>query len=56
MLFLHGSKIDIIFPLTSLYLSLIHISITEIAERAKAENLDVVELLKEVYTVIEVAI
>lgn len=31
-------------------------SITEIAERAKAENLDVVELLKEVYTVIEVAI
>lgn len=31
-------------------------SITEIAERAKAENLDVVELLKEIYTVIEVAI
>lgn len=31
-------------------------SIAEIAERAKAENLDVVELLKEVYTVIEVAI
>lgn len=31
-------------------------SITEIVERAKAENLDVVELLKEVYTVIEVAI
>lgn len=31
-------------------------SITEIAEKAKAENLDVVELLKEVYTVIEVAI
>ena len=31
-------------------------SITEIAERAKAENLDVVELLKDVYTVIEVAI
>lgn len=31
-------------------------SITEIAERAKAENLDVVELLKEVYNVIEVAI
>lgn len=31
-------------------------SITEIAERAKAENLDAVELLKEVYTVIEVAI
>ena len=31
-------------------------SITEIAERAKTENLDVVELLKEVYTVIEVAI
>ena len=31
-------------------------SITEIAERAKAENLDVIELLKEVYTVIEVAI
>lgn len=31
-------------------------SITEIAERAKAENLDIVELLKEVYTVIEVAI
>lgn len=30
--------------------------IAEIAERAKAENLDVVELLKEVYTVIEVAI
>lgn len=31
-------------------------SITEIAERTKAENLDVVELLKEVYTVVEVAI
>ena len=31
-------------------------SVTEIAERAKAENLDVVELLKEVYTVVEVAI
>lgn len=31
-------------------------SITEIAERAKAENLDVVELLKEIYTVVEVAI
>lgn len=31
-------------------------SITEIAERAKAENLDVIELLKEVYTVVEVAI
>lgn len=31
-------------------------SIIEIAERAKAENLDVVELLKEVYTVVEVAI
>lgn len=31
-------------------------SITEIAKRAKAENLDVVELLKEVYTVIEVVI
>lgn len=31
-------------------------SITEITERAKAENLDVVELLKEVYTVVEVAI
>lgn len=31
-------------------------SISEIAEKAKAENLDVVELLKEVYTVIEVAI
>lgn len=31
-------------------------SITEIAERAKIENLDVVELLKEVYTVVEVAI
>lgn len=31
-------------------------SITEIAERAKAENLDVVELLKEVYTVVEVTI
>ena len=31
-------------------------SITEIAERAKAENLNVVELLKEVYTVVEVAI
>lgn len=31
-------------------------SITEIAERAKAENLDIVELLKEVYTVVEVTI
>lgn len=31
-------------------------SITEIAERAKVENLDVVELLKEVYTVVEVTI
>lgn len=31
-------------------------SITEIAERAKVENLDVVELLKEVYTVVEVVI
>lgn len=31
-------------------------SITEIAERAKAENLNVVELLKEVYIVVEVAI
>lgn len=31
-------------------------SITEIAERAKVENLDVVELLKEVYTVVKVAI
>ena len=31
-------------------------SITEIAERAKTENLDVVELLKEVYTVAEVSI
>lgn len=31
-------------------------SISEIAEKAKAENLDVVELLKEVYTIIEVAI
>ncbi len=31
-------------------------SITEIAEKAKAENLDVVELLKEVYTVVEVVI
>lgn len=31
-------------------------SITEIAKMAKAKNLDVVELLKEVYTVIEVAI
>ena len=31
-------------------------SISEIAEKAKAENLDVVELLKEVYTVVEVAI
>lgn len=31
-------------------------SISEIAERAKTENLDVVELLKEVYTVVEVAI
>lgn len=31
-------------------------SIVEIAERAKTENLNVVELLKEVYTVVEVAI
>lgn len=31
-------------------------SISEIAERAKVENLDVVKLLKEVYTVVEVAI
>lgn len=31
-------------------------SITEIAERAKIENLDVVKLLKEVYAVVEVAI
>lgn len=31
-------------------------SITEIAERAKTENLNVVELLKEVYIVVEVAI
>lgn len=31
-------------------------SITEITERAKAENLNVVELLKEVYIVVEVAI
>ena len=31
-------------------------SIGEIAEKAKAENLDVVELLKEVYTIVEVAI
>ena len=31
-------------------------SISEIAEKAKTENLNVVELLKEVYTVIEVAI
>ena len=31
-------------------------SISEIAEKAKAENLDVVELLKEVYTIVEVAI
>ena len=31
-------------------------SITDIAERAKVENLDVVELLKEIYTVVEVAI
>ena len=31
-------------------------SISEIAEKAKAENFDVVELLKEVYTVVEVAI
>ena len=31
-------------------------SISEIAEKAKVENLDVVELLKEVYTVVEVAI
>ena len=31
-------------------------SITEIAEKAKAENFDVVKLLKEVYTVVEVAI
>lgn len=31
-------------------------SISEIAEKAKTENLDVVELLKEVYTIVEVAI
>lgn len=31
-------------------------SISEIVEKAKAENLDVVELLKEVYTIVEVAI
>ena len=31
-------------------------SISEIAEKAKTENLNVVELLKEVYTVVEVAI
>lgn len=31
-------------------------SISEIAEKAKTENLDVVELLKKVYTVVEVAI
>lgn len=31
-------------------------SISEIAEKAKAENLDVVELLKKVYTIVEVAI
>lgn len=31
-------------------------SISEIAEKAKTENLDVVEFLKEVYTVVEVAI
>lgn len=31
-------------------------SITEIAEKAKAENLDVVELLKEVYTIVEVSV
>lgn len=31
-------------------------SITKIAERAKAENLNVVELLKEVYIIVEVAI
>lgn len=31
-------------------------SISEIAEKAKAENLDVVELLKAVYTIVEVAI
>ena len=31
-------------------------SITEIAERAKVENLDVVELLKEVYTIVEVSV
>lgn len=31
-------------------------SISKIAEKAKAENLDVVELLKEVYTIVEVAI
>lgn len=34
----------------------VNYSISEIAEKAKTENLDVVELLKEVYTVIEVAI
>ena len=31
-------------------------SISEIAEKAKAENLDVVKLLKTVYKVVEVAI
>lgn len=31
-------------------------SITEIAEKAKAENLDVVELLKEIYTIVEVSV
>lgn len=31
-------------------------SITEIAEKAKAEKLDVVELLKEVYTIVEVSV
>ena len=31
-------------------------SISEIAEKAKAKNLDVVKLLKEVYTIVEVAI
>lgn len=31
-------------------------SITEIAEKAKAENLNVVELLKEVYTIVEVSV
>ena len=31
-------------------------SISEIAEKAKTENLDVVELLKEVYTIVEVSV